>query len=335
VLIFGFLIFVHELGHFLTARMFGIGVNEFAIGMGPKLFSKRSQKSGIVYSLRALPIGGFVSMVGEDEAVDDESSFRKKSAWKRLIVLSAGGITNMVVAVLLMVAYVLSVGSIGSTVVAQFEENALSATSGLQVDDVIISVDGQRVYTSTMLGYEIMRRGTEPVDIVVERGGKRIVLEKVSFGTEEYTGVEIGKLDFYVYREHKTFANISKHIFGESVLAVKQVWESLFDLIGGKYGIEQMSGPIGITEQIGSVAKTNKGGVLYLAALIAMNLGIFNLLPFPALDGGRILFCFIEMLRGGKPIRDDIEAKIHLLGILILFGLMIVVTCKDIINIFL
>ena len=186
IMLFGFLIFIHEGGHFLFARLFKVTVNEFAIGMGPKIFSKKSKKSGITYSFRLFPIGGFVSMAGEDEESDDPNAFNKKTVWQRLIITVAGAATNLLAGALVMTVLVCSApNQLASTVVGEFMEGAVSPESGLCVDDRILEVEGHNVYIGDDLMYEIMRLGIEPVDLTVERDGEVLT---VTFSALCYVG---------------------------------------------------------------------------------------------------------------------------------------------------
>lgn len=333
ILIFGALIFIHEFGHYVTARIFKVGINEFAIGMGPKIFSHRSKKTDIVYSLRLLPIGGFVSMVGEDDDVYTENSINSKPVWQRMIVTAAGSVMNVLLGFILMFAMVLSTPAIGSTEVAEFNADATSSSYGLMAGDVIKKVDGASVHTSLDLGYEIMRRGVNEVDLTVKRGGSTVIISDVRFPTFTSEGIVFGDIDFKVCRVDKTIPNVLYASFYQSISSIKMVWESLFDLLSGKYGIEQMSGPVGVTQSIGTAAENGSDSLLYLCTVIAMNLGVFNLIPFPALDGGRIFFMLIELVRG-KPLSQKVEGYIHFAGIVLLMGLMLIITVKDVFKLF-
>ncbi len=334
ILTLSLLILLHELGHFLTARMFHVPINEFAVGMGPKLLSKRSRRSGIVYSLRLLPIGGYVSMVGEDEASDDPNALNRKPVWQRMIITSAGAITNMVVGVLLMCVVILITPNIGGTTVLRFaSEDAMSASSGLMVGDQILEVDGTRVRIASELSYEIMRKGTEPIELLVNRGGEKITLSDVRFPTTTEQGVTFGVPDFQVLALEKNFRNLAEQSIFRSLSTVKMIWESLTDLITGRYGLEQMSGPVGVTTAISEAAKSSAPDFLYLVVVITMNLGIFNLLPLPALDGGRLLFQLIELVRR-KPIKPEFEGYVHFVGIVLLMLLMVLITFQDVMKLF-
>lgn len=332
--VFGVLIFIHELGHFLAARACGVAIREFAVGMGPKLFSWQSKKYDTQYALRLLPIGGYVSMVGEDDDSDDENAFHRKNVWQKMAIIVAGPLMNIVLAIVVMFVLVAGFGSIVSTTVGDFIEEAVSDDCGLQVEDTIIKVNHVRVYTGNGLVYEIMHQGDEPVDLTVLRNGERIVLHDVSFPIFSENGASFGEADFKLYAAPKTLGNIIKHGFFRSFSTAKMIWDSLVDMLSGRYGMESVSGPVGITQEIGKAAKAGLSTLLYMCVVISMNLGIFNLLPIPALDGGRLFFRIIEAIRGGKPLKPEWESYIHMIGILVLLALMLLVSFKDVINIF-
>lgn len=327
VLVFGVLIFIHELGHFFVARRCGVAIKEFAVGMGPTLVRWNSKKYETKYALRLLPIGGFVSMVGEDEESDDDNAFCNKSVWKRILIVIAGPLMNLILGFLLMMIVVLLQGPIGSTTIAAFNDNAVS-NAKLQVGDSVIEVDGTRVRTGNELLYEITNKGYEPIDILVEREGQEILLEDVAFSRIEEEGAAFGDCDFMVLREERTFPNLMKQTFFRSVSTVKMVFDSLVGLFSGRFGMEAVSGPIGVAEVVGDAAKTGPTNFLYIVSVLTINLGVMNLLPFPALDGGRFLFLVIEGIRR-KPINRNVEAYINFAGLIILFGFMIFVSFKD------
>lgn len=348
-LVFGVLVFIHEFGHFITARLCGVSVKEFAVGMGPKLVSWKSKKYETQYALRLFPIGGFVSMEGEDDESDDENAFCNKSIWRRMLIVLAGPMMNLLLGFVLMTVLVFMQGTLASTVVAEFQEGATS-NQALQVGDEIIEVDGTRVHTGNEMVYEIMNQGYEPIDLVVIRDGETITLEDVTFPTMEDSGVTFGDYDFVPYAEETNLPNLCKHAFWRSVSNVKMVYDSLFGLISGRYGMDAVSGPVGVAEVVGDAAKVGLTNFLFIVSVLSVNLGVFNLIPFPALDGGRFLFLVIE---GGfqtffkKLIRRDgevytrfmkrlraIESYINFVGLILLFGLMIFVTVKDILNLF-
>lgn len=333
LLVFGAIIFIHELGHFLTARACGVGVNEFAIGMGPKIFSRVSSKSGIRYSLRLLPMGGFVSMVGEDEESSADNAFGNVSVWKRMIIIVSGAAMNLLLGLLIMLVIVSSSELLPTTIVASFKDTAISDESGLMIEDRIIKVENRRVYTGYDLSYEIMNRGYKAIDLTVIRNGEKTVLENVVFNTVTESGVSLGETDFSVLGIEKNFAEVIKHTWVRSVSSVRMVWESLVGLISGRYGVDAVSGPVGMTEVIGDAARSGRNVFLHACALITINLGVINLLPVPALDGGRFVFMLIEAIRR-KPVKKEVESYIHFIGIVVLFALMIAISLKDVWSIF-
>ncbi len=333
LLVFGVMIFIHEFGHFITARMCGVAVKEFAIGMGPTLFSWKSKKYDTKYGLRLLPIGGFVSMVGEDEESDDSRAFCNKKIPQRMLIVVAGAVMNLILGFLLVMILVFSQGPLASNVIAAFDDNAVSQQK-LQIGDEVVKVGNAYIHTGEELVYEVMNKGYEPIDLTVIRNGEKIVLEDVNFGTFDESGATFGSYDFKVKAEARTFGTLIKHTFFRSVSTVKMVYDSLLGLITGRFGMEAVSGPVGVVEVVGDAAKMGWQNLLYIVAVLTINLGVFNMLPFPALDGGRFLFLIIEAIRR-KPINKKVESYINFAGIVILFAFMIFVTFKDILKLIL
>ena len=332
IFVFGFMIFIHELGHFIFAKKFGVAINEFSIGMGPKIVSKTG-KDGICYSLRLFPIGGFVAMVGEDEESDNPNAFNKKPAWQRFIIIAAGACMNLLIGIIIMTALTVSTPKYGTTVIGDFIENSISNESGLMVNDKIIKVDGASVHTANELSYEIMRSGYQPIKVTVIRDGEKITLDNVKFPTIVSQGVTFGNMDFRVYGEKRTFSTVIKNSFYSCKSTIKMIWDSLYDLIRGRYGVEQVSGPIGVTGAISQAAKTSAYSLFYMVVVISINLGIFNLLPIPALDGGSLFFLLIEIIFR-KPIPTKIESAIKATGFMLLMALVVFVSFKDVIYLF-
>lgn len=333
IFIFGLLIFIHECGHYLTARWFHVTIREFSIGMGPKLFSRTSKKTGIAYSMRLIPMGGFVSMEGEDEESPDPNAFHKKPVWQRIIITAAGAFMNIVIGMIVMAILVSTQKTLPSNTISQFQdtEEMVSYNAGLRVGDTITAVDGVRVHIANEMLYEIMRRGVEPVDITVDRNGESITFKDIQLPTFVESGVKFGNVDFYVAAEQRTPLVIAKHAFYRSFSTIKMIWESLYDLLRGRYGMEAVSGPVGVTEALGEAAEEGFSDLIYITVVISMNLGIMNLLPLPALDGGRLLFQLIELLRR-KPINREVEGMIHFAGLVLLMVLFVVITFKDILG---
>ncbi len=340
VLLMGVLIFVHELGHYLTARLCGVTIHEFAIGMGKRLGGFTSKKTGIKYSFRLFPIGGYVAMAGEDEEVDDPNAFNKKNVWQRMLILVAGAGMNVIAGFLAML--VLTAGmtvsgyKLPSTTIAEFAAGAPSYISGLEAEDRIISIDGVKVHTGYDLSYEIMFNAYKPVDVVVERNGQKLLIPDVRFPTGEEEGILLGGMDFNVYAAESTVGNVLKTTFYRSTSSIKMVFDSLGGLITGRFSVSSLSGPIGVTSAVADVASQPMPvwNILYLFALIAMNLGVMNLLPIPALDGGRLFFRIVEVLRFGKPVSPSVEARIHGAGMMLLFAFMILIAFKDVFALF-
>ena len=330
IVAFGVMIVIHELGHFLTARAFGVTVHSFSLGMGPRLFGWQG-KDGTEYAVRAFPIGGYVSMKGEDEAESGEDSFSEKKPWQKFIIVAAGAVMNILLAMVIILGLALS-SSIGNTVVSQFASNAVS-DEWLAVGDRILEINGTRVHIADEVAYEILHDGYQPMDILVERGGENLLLEGVPFTTQSADGMLFGGRDFVMMPMKKTVGNIAKHVWFKSLSTVKMIWESLLDLLRGRVGMDAVSGPVGVTEAIGKAASSGAYSLFYLLSILSMNLGVFNLLPLPALDGGRLVFIIIEMLFRRK-VPEKFEGAVHFIGIVLLLALMVLVTFKDIVKLF-
>jgi len=380
LLLFGVLIFVHELGHYIAARICKVKVLEFAIGMGPKLIKWESKKTGTKYSLRLLPVGGFCAMKGEgdydnpdgrregDESPEtqqvdteddtDPESYKNKPAWMKMIILAAGAFMNILVGFLMTVVLVLGSRDadgkivLASNTVAKFTENAISEETGLMVGDKVIKVGNVAVHTGTELAYEITNQGKRPedyprlvgtdtevmlkvvsLDLTVIRNGEKIRLEGVKFLAEEAEGAAFGSTDFYALREKVGFLSIIKHVWFRSLNSIKMVWDSLIGLLTGRFSLSSVSGPVGTTQVITQAASMGWYTLVYIFVIIAMNLGVFNLLPFLPLDGGHIVFAFYELV-ARKPAPKKVMETCQLVGVVLMFGLMIVVTVKDVINLF-
>ena len=355
IVVFGVIIAIHEFGHFLLAKKADIKVNKFAIGMGPKLF--KFQKGETEYSLRLFPIGGFCAMEGEDESSEDARAFGKKSVPRRISVVVAGAIMNLILGFVILIIITATSDKLLSCTVGGFRDNATSSSSGLEVGDKIVEIDGLNVLTDSDIVYKLNNNTSETYDVTVKRDGKKILLEDVKFyyhyyyyvdeGTQEYvkfaneadyTGdMELKKaensIDFWVEEQNKNVFTVVGQAFKETVSTGRLIWITLFDLITGKYGIKDMSGPIGIVTAIGEASTYGLSSVLTLMTFITINVGIFNLLPLPALDGGRLVFLIIEGIRK-KPVPPEKEGMVHFIGLAALMLLMLVVTFNDIVRIF-
>ncbi len=372
LLLFGVLIFVHELGHYIAARACGVKVLEFSIGMGPTLVKWQSKKTDIKYSLRALPVGGFCAMEGENELDEDgkeiESeedkdprSYKNKPAWMKIIILVAGPLMNIILGVLMTI--VLVIGSRGedgkilvaTNTVADFTENAISLETGLMANDTVVKVGNVNIHTGTELAYEISIQGKEiekytqyvgengeetverevvSLDLTVIRDGKEVVLEDVKFLASVTEGSVFGNTDFRVYRDGDvTFLDIVKNSWYRSLNSVKMVWDSLIGLLGGRFALSSVSGPVGTTQVITQAASAGWYTLLYIFVVISMNLGVFNLIPILPLDGGHVVFALYELI-ARKPAPRKLREACQIIGVALMFGLMIVVTIKDVIKLF-
>ena len=337
ILVFCGLILIHELGHYLFARLFKVKINEFSIGMGPKLVTYDSKKTGIRYAISMLPIGGYVAMAGEDDESSDPNSFDKKPAWQRFIITAAGAAVNIIAGFLAMIILTGMI-NIGNTTVAEFLDKEeynfeiSSSESGLMVGDKIVAVEGKRVKILDELSYEIMRHGTKPIDITVIRNGERMVIEDVVFPGMDAEGQSFGTMDFKVHRVRKNFGTVMSHSFRKSFLTLRMCWESLYDLFTGRYTFAAVSGPVGISSAIGDAAKQGAAPLLNIVALISINLGAMNLLPIPALDGGRLITLLVEMITR-KRMPPKVEGTINTVDLALLLLLSAVILVKDVISI--
>ncbi len=336
ILIFCVIIIIHEGGHFFAAKACKVPVSEFAIGMGPVIFKRQGKET--LFTIRALPIGGFCAM-GEDEDSEDENSFRKQPVLKRMIVIVAGAFMNMVLGlVLAFVFFIFSGRGITNTIAVFPEENASSHLSGLEVNDEIVRVNGLKVFTVSDVIYELSNDGDGLVDFTVRRNGELVSLKNVKFDTETdpQTGKQTLKFDFKVYSEDITVGNLFPYSIKKFLYDGRIVLISLRDIVKGKYGINDLSGPVGIVSAITAAASDTSADIkdiisyiLEMAMLITINVGIFNLLPLPALDGGRFVFLLIEAVRR-KQLKAETEGMVHFVGISLLMLLMVVVTFNDI-----
>lgn len=335
VLIFCFIIIIHEGGHFFAAKACGIPVNEFAIGMGPVIYKKQGKET--LFTLRLLPIGGFCAM-GEDDEAEDENSFRSKPVWKRMIVIVAGAFMNIILGFILAVVFFLVTDKGITTRIAVFSEDAVSSGYGLAVDDVIVKINDLTVFTMNDVIYELTNDEDGIFDFTVERNGETVQLNGVTFAksTDPETGKQTLIYDFKVYSEKITIGNLLPYSIKKTIYNGRIVLMSLRDIILGKYGVNDLSGPVGIVSAITEV--TEKFGIdwsyiLEMAMLITINVGIFNLLPLPALDGGRFVFLVIEAVRR-KQLKAETEGFIHMAGMFLLMALMIFVTFNDVKKLF-
>jgi len=432
VLLFELIIFIHEFGHFITAKKSGIKVNEFSLGMGPKIFS--FGKGETKYSLRIFPIGGFCAMEGEDEESPEPRAFNNAKVWKRMIVVIAGAVMNIILGFVLMFVVVVQQDAYSSTEVQSFPATSFSSCTGLRSGDVIKEINGYGISTSMDFNYpistaelktvdgstleiykedcgnnlynmavslvqdknnklsdeqvskvnELLSKSTNEIvkarskedafsvyenyykeindvcgikdykvekiveketrkrytaDILVERNGEEKLLKNVQFftyTTKDNSDPQVS-IDFYVKPIEKTFGSVISQTFKQTISTCKMIYASLGGLLTGKFGLKDMSGPIGIASAVTTVASESLSSgfmsavnsIIYVMMIITVNLGLFNMLPFPALDGGRFVFLIIEAIRG-KSVPRKVEAIVNGIGMGLLILLMILITANDI-----
>ena len=327
ILLFLILIIIHEFGHFIAAKLLGVRVNEFAVGFGPKLFSKQIGETNYAFNL--IPLGGYCAMEGEDEGSDDERAFCNKKPWRRFLIVVMGAVFNLLLGLIIVAIILAPSKQFLSTVVGGFEKDAISHSTGLEVGDEIIEVDGRKIYTTYDLSYSFTNIDDGKIDISVLRDGKEKILSDVTFKTQTVDGMSYLTVDFGVEPIEKTFVSYIKQTLYTAISYCAVIWRSLIDLISGKYGISAISGPVGVTVAIANAAKIDLMNLLPIMALITINLGLFNLLPIPALDGGRLLFILFEMITR-KPVPQKYESIVHAVGFVLLIAFMILVAAKDI-----
>jgi regulator of sigma E protease len=271
-------------------------------------------------------------MEGEDEESNDPRAFGNKKPWRRFIIVAAGATFNLILGFVIAVLMTIPQERYATTTIGKFEDGAVSCNYGLQVNDEIVAANGRKIYCFSDLSYMLASAKDGKLDFTVLRDGKKVELKNVTFNLEPLDdGNNYISLDFRVYGEEKTFTNTLKYAAKTTVSYGRIVYMSLYDMITGKFKINQMSGPVGITAAVSQATRQSVWNILYYACIITVNLGIMNLLPLPALDGGRLLFILIEMIRR-KPIPAKYEGLVHTIGFVILFGLIILITFNDILN---
>ncbi len=332
ILVFGLLILSHEAGHFFTAVWAKIKIHEFSIGMGPALFKREGKLCR--FSIRAFPIGGFVQMEGEDGDSTDENSFASKPRWKRFLVLIMGAAMNILMGFLLICCVNATITAYPTTEVAEFYSDAVSS-SQLQQGDKIVSIDGYDIFSYMDLSYALSQKSEDHTfDVTVMRGGSKVELSNVPFPViEDDQYGTFHDVDFKVYGEKRNVISVFRYSAGYTLSVSRSIYSSIFSMFSGKADFDQVSGPIGTASAIGESATVGLRSLLMMIAFISINLGVMNLLPFPALDGGRILLLGIEAIRR-KPLNPKVESALNGAGLILLLCLMVVVAFKDIINLF-
>ena len=366
VFVFSAVIAIHEFGHFIVAKFCGVQVNEFSIGMGPVLLKKMHK--GTQYSLRALPVGGFVALEGEESPESQQAQADREEpesgdaapeteqpdlpgvpsdaeekpvgiplseapVWQRLLVMVAGAAMNFVLGFVVMVILIAAQNEpITSKVIYKIEDGALCGQTGLQAGDKVLAVNGRRCFVANDMLYELTRTEDYAASFTVLRDGEKVELPRVQFDTwQDDNGETHMSLGFTVYGIRKTPLNVLREA-GNSVLYYGRIiFTSLADLLRGRESINDLSGPVGIVTAIGQAASYGWQDLLELLVLITVNLGIFNLLPFPALDGGKVVFLLIEGVTG-HAVPEKIQSGLTLAAFALLFGLMIFATYNDILR---
>ena len=346
ILYFGFLILSHEIGHFSTAKAFRIKVNEFSVGMGPRLLKKKRGET--LYSVKAFPFGGSVLMDEDEESSEDPRAFTNQKPWKRFTVLAAGAVVNILCGVIIMAVIVAMRPTTEIPRVKSFGETSITNGQGLEVGDTFHKLGGKRVYTAQDFFFLLNRSKTGKAELIVRRDGKKVDLGQVQFkqGQRE-DGTTFYGFDFYLVEYKKgerSLGLLAKETLSESVTLARMVYLGLFDMITGKFSLREISGPIGVVTLLSSGAQqaresaagADKTQALYavmdlllLFGLISVNIGIVNLLPLPALDGGRLFFTLVEMVFR-KPVPKKFEAWVHGVGIVLLMLFMVIISFSDI-----
>ena len=300
--------------------------------MGPQLFGVT--KGDTLYALRLFPIGGYVAMEGEDEESDREGAFNSVPVQNRISVVVAGAVMNMLLGFAVLCVLVCGQEAITSRTVSSFYEGAMTQQTGLMVGDEIIAINGRKCYIANDVIYEFARTQNGTADFTVIRNGEKTELENVTFETyEDENGIKQMVIDFTVLPVENNIPNMLKEAFNWTVSIARMVFLSLVDLVTGNVAINQMSGPVGIVSVVSDAVSYGIEPVLSILAMITINLGVFNLLPFPALDGGRLVFLLIEFITG-RQVPQKYEAAINGLGMLVLLGFMAFVTFSDITKFF-
>ena len=370
VFVFSAVIAIHEFGHFAVAKLCGVQVNEFSIGMGPVLLKKT--QNGTQYSLRALPVGGFVALEGEESPESQQAEkgerpdaepqtppscadadgspdggagneeapaqpvgkpLNEAAVWQRALIMAAGAFMNFLLGFVVMVVLIAAQSEpITSRVIYAIDDGALCGQTGLEAGDKVLAVNGRRCFVANDMLYELMRTEDYSARFTVLRGGETVELPCVRFDTWQDDSGEIHmSLGFTVYGIRKTPANVVKEAWNSVLYYGRIIFTSLMDLLRGRESINDLSGPVGIVTAIGQAASYGWQDLLEMLVLITVNLGIFNLLPFPALDGGKVVFLLIEGVTG-HAVPEKIQSGLTLAAFALLFGLMLFATYNDIVR---
>ncbi len=339
VFIFGMLIAVHELGHFVAAKLCGVRVNEFSLGMGPLLWKKEGKETD--YSLRLLPIGGFCAMEGEDEDTGDQRSFMRQNFWKKFVILAAGAFMNFLTGFLIILILFSSSSAFFVDKISGFAEGfPLEGENGLMIGDIVYKVDGYRVYLRGDTALFLQYNDGKGVDLEVLRDGEKIILKDFPMYRDTYEG-QPNRFGISIGAEQipAVFFTKLQYSWYQAMDFVQLVWFSLVQLLTGNAGMNDLSGPVGIVSTITEVGEASATtliavkNIAYFASLIAVNLAVMNLLPVPALDGGRIFFLAVDtvcMTLFRRKVPEKYQAAVNMAGFALLMGFMLLVTVHDV-----
>ena len=333
ILIFGFLIFIHEFGHYAVAKLCDIKVDEFSIGMGPKLFG--FTKGETLYAIRLVPFGGYVKMDGEEDISNNERAFCNKKAWQRFLVCIAGVTMNVFLGFILVLSIVASSDKLTDMTVVKFDDGAVSIKSGLQEGDKILEINNHKLNVRKDLNYVLMATSNdENINMLVKRNNSLITLRNVKLPVvQEINGIKIRDFDFEFGSKEKTVFGVLQYTCHSIFSDVKSVYISLKYLINRTYSLKMMAGPIRITKMVSDASASGLRPLISLTAMLTMNLAILNLLPFPGLDGCRALFSFFEMMTK-KRLKPEWEGYIHTAGFVILMLFSVYIFWNDIVSFF-
>lgn len=334
ILAFGVLVIVHEFGHFITAKRGGVQVNEFWIGMGPTLLKK--EHNGTLYCLKLLPFGGACVMEGEDEDSESEHAFGKASLPRRMLIVAAGALMNFLVGFLIVLAVIQPNGPNGGYIVSTIDSvnpaSTAAAAGGLQAGDEILEVDGYNILMRSDFEIALARGADTTYEVVVRRDGEKITLPAVVLEAT-IEGEDGRKMIGLTFAEQPDSIGMHINMAVRTALNyARLVWVSLGMLVSGQVGVDQFTGPVGVASMMATTASYSITAFLQLVAFISINLGVMNLLPLPALDGGRLVFLILEGIRR-KPVPAKYEGYIHAAGLMLLLALMVYVTGQDILRI--
>lgn len=325
IILFCVMIFPHELGHYIAAKRLGVKVNEFAFGMGPVIWKK--QKGETLHSIRLFPIGGFCSMEGEDEDSDEPRAFNNKKPWQKIIILAAGSFMNVLCAILIM-SIVVGVLGFTTNTIDTVSEGSPAETAGIMAGDEITAIDGQPIEAWTDVSAAIASAEGGQIIMTVQRDGRTLEAAVTPEQTQDGAFL-IGITSRVSHNPFRAVAEGAKSTWNITV----SMFQTLSQLFTGQLGADSLSGPVGMVQMVSQTTQYGWWYYGFLTALICINLAIINMLPLPALDGGRIIFVIISMITG-RPVSQKVEGTVHFVGIMLLFGLMAYVTFNDITRIF-